>query len=64
MIRQLHCADNLEVLDAAQRLGLGWIGIDLSSDAIALTQSRLRALGADFEVHGAATAAPPDGKLF
>ena len=51
-------------LDAAQRLGLGWIGIDLSSDAIALTQSRLRALGADFEVHGAATAAPPDGKLF
>jgi site-specific DNA-methyltransferase (adenine-specific) len=51
-------------LDAAQRLGLGWIGIDLSPDAISLTQARLRALGADFEVHGAAVAPPPDGALF
>jgi DNA modification methylase len=51
-------------LDAAQRLGLGWIGIDLSPAAIGLTQARLRALGADFEVHGAATAAPPGGALF
>lgn len=51
-------------LDAAQRLGLGWIGIDLSPAAISLTQVRLRALGADFEVHGAAVAPPPDGALF
>jgi site-specific DNA-methyltransferase (adenine-specific) len=50
-------------LDAAQRLGLGWIGIDLSPDAISLTQARLRALGADFDIHGAASAAPPDGAL-
>ena len=51
-------------LDAAQRLGLGWIGIDLSPAAISLTQARLRALGADFEVHGAAVAPKPDGALF
>jgi len=51
-------------LDAAQRLGLGWIGIDLSPAAISLTQARLRALGADFEVHGAAVAPPPAGALF
>jgi DNA modification methylase len=51
-------------LDAAQRLGLGWIGIDLFPAAISLTQARLRALGADFEVHGAAVAPPPDGTLF
>jgi site-specific DNA-methyltransferase (adenine-specific) len=51
-------------LDAAQRLGLGWVGIALSPDAIGLTQARLRALGADFEVHGATAAAPRDGTLF
>ena len=51
-------------LDAAQRAGLGWIGIDLSPAAISLTQARLRALGADFEVHGAAPVPPPDGALF
>jgi site-specific DNA-methyltransferase (adenine-specific) len=41
-------------LEAAQRLGLGWIGIDLSPAAISLTRARLRVLGTDFEVHGAA----------
>lgn len=52
-------------IEAAQRLGLGWIGIDLSADAIDLTQSRLRACCvADFEVHGALTTPPPAGALF
>jgi site-specific DNA-methyltransferase (adenine-specific) len=51
-------------IDAAQMLGLGWIGIDASPDAINLTQSRLRACGADFELHGALTAPPPPGMLF
>lgn len=52
-------------LDAAQRLGLGWIGIDLNPDAITLTQTRLRAAGAaDFEVHGAGIAIPENGALW
>jgi DNA modification methylase len=44
-------------LDAAQQLGLGWIGIDLSPAAIDLTASRLRSRGAAFEIRGAGRAA-------
>jgi hypothetical protein len=51
-------------LDAAQRLGLSWIGIDLSRAAIDLTQARLRACGAAFEVRGADVLPDPSGTLF
>jgi DNA modification methylase len=51
-------------IEAAQQQGLGWIGIDLSDAAIDLTQARLAGYGADYEVHGTATAPPPDGTLF
>lgn len=39
-------------IEAADRLGYGWIGIDLSAAAIGLTAARLRARGAVFEVRG------------
>lgn len=51
-------------IDAAQRLGLGWIGIDLSQAAINLTQARLRACGAAFEVRGADLLPAPRDTLF
>jgi DNA modification methylase len=51
-------------IEAAQRLGLDWIGIDLSPAAIALTQTRLRAQAAEFEVHGTPAVPPPAGTLF
>ena len=40
-------------IDAAQRLGLGWTGIDWSPEAIELTALRLRSQGAAFEVRRA-----------
>lgn len=51
-------------IDAAQRLGLSWIGIDLSQAAIDLTQARLRACGAAFEVRGADVLPAPRDTLF